>query len=378
MSHTTFNPNFQRAQRWVIKFGSALVTDGKSGVARARIERWCTEIAAACALGREIVVVSSGAVAAGMQRLGLKQRPQALQKLQAAAAIGQAGLIEVYENALCQQQLHAAMVLLTRQDFNHRQSYLNARNTLLSLLEMTQVIPIVNENDAIATEEMCFGDNDLLAAMVANLIEADLLVLMTDQKGLFEADPAIQPDAPLVEVARAEDQSLDVYAGVGGKLGRGGMKTKLRAARQAAHSGTMTLICDGQEPQAIARITTQKRPPGTILYPDHNKVAARKRWLLGQSECQGRIIVDAGAAKMLKHAGSSLLPVGVKTVEGEFGRGELVSCCDEEGNEIARGLVNYSAEEARLIAGSGSEQLLEKLGYGGAAELLHRDNLALV
>lgn len=377
MSAKAYQDSLPKARRWVIKFGSSLVTDEGQGVSRERIERWCAEIAAASKQGKEIVVVSSGAVAEGMKRLGLQQRPQALQKLQAAAAIGQAGLIEVYEGALSEQQFHAAMVLLTRQDFDHRQSYLNARSTLLSLVDMPQVIPIVNENDAVATEEICFGDNDLLAAMVANLIDADLLVLMTDQQGMFEADPTIKPDAPMVEIARAQDEALDGYAGVGGRLGRGGMQTKLRSARQAARSGTMTLICDGRQEQSISRIT--KAPhTGTLLYPDHSKVSARKRWLLGQSECRGRIIVDAGAVKVLKHGGSSLLPIGVKDVEGQFGRGELVGCCDEAGIEIARGLVNYSAEDARLIAGCRSDQLLDRLGYGGTAELLHRDNLALV
>lgn len=377
MSAETVQNSLRKSRRWVVKFGSSLVTDGGQGVSRERIERWCAEIATASESGKEIVIVSSGAVAAGMQRLGLRQRPYALQKLQAVAAIGQAGLIEVYEGALSKQQLHAAMVLLTRQDFNNRQSYLNARSTLLALMDMPQVIPIVNENDAVATEEMCFGDNDLLAAMVANLIEADVLVLMTDQLGMFEADPALKPGARMIEIARAQDEALDEYAGVGGRLGRGGMQTKLHAARQATHSGTMTLICDGRPDQAISQITA-KHHPGTLLYPDHNKVAARKRWLLGRSACRGRIIVDAGAAKVLKHGGSSLLPIGVKSVEGQFDRGELVSCCDEKGVEIARGLVNYSNDEAKLIAGCRSDQLLNKLGYGGTSELLHRDNLVLV
>lgn len=362
------------AKRWVCKFGTALVTNGAEGLYRKRIEGWCADIAEARKRGLEVVMVTSGAVAGGMQRLGLAERPKALDKLQAAAAVGQTAVMEAYESAFQKQNITAAMVLLTHRDITHRQSYLNARSTLRALMDM-DVVPVINENDTVATEEMCFGDNDLLAALVANLVEADTLILATDQKGLHKADPTTVPQASLVEVAAASDTHLDAFAGPSGTLGRGGMKTKLHAARQAARSGTLTVICDGRS-DLKALFTGQVR--GTALLPDDTKTTARKRWLLGRSDCQGTLTLDRGAVKKLQHGGSSLLPIGVSVVSGRFEKGDLVSCCDSKGVEIARGLVNYSATETELIAGGRSEEILERLGYGGAPELVHRDNLALV
>lgn len=364
-----------KATRWLFKIGSALITDGGAGLCRERIDLWCRDIAFAKNQGRESVIISSGAVAEGMVRLGLKRRPTALQALQATAAIGQAAVTEAYETALQKQGMHAAMVLLTKNDLLDRQSYLNARNTLQTLIDM-QVIPVVNENDTVATEEIRFGDNDFLASLVANLIEADILVLLTDQQGLHEADPRTTPDAPLIKQARASDLTLDKFAGPSGALGRGGMQTKLRAARQAASSGTLTIICDGRDPNMIRTLLTGQYE-GTALLPDETKLGARKRWFLGH-DCQGQLMLDEGAVQMLRHKGKSLLPVGVININGDFDRGALVSCCDRHQVEFARGLVNYSAAEARLIQGCRSEELPAKLGYGGQTELVHRNNLVLM
>lgn len=364
------------AKRWVCKFGSALVADDDSGLCQERIEAWCADIATARRNGCEVLVVTSGAVAGGMQRLGLSERPKALEKLQATAAVGQTAVMDAYESAFRKQNVTAAMVLLTHRDITERQSYLNARNTLRTLMKMN-VVPVINENDTVATEEMRLGDNDLLAALVANLIEADALALVTDQKGLHKANPRTNPDAPLIEIADASDTSLDVFAGPSGELGRGGMKTKLQAARQAARSGTLTIICDGRAPGTLSKLFAGQAG-GTTLLPDHTKTAAKKLWLLSRSDCRGGLVLDQGAVDKLRHGGSSLLPIGVSSVSGHFEKGDLISCCDAEGVEIARGLVNYSITEARLIVGRRSEEILERLGYGGAPELVHRDNLALI
>lgn len=366
----------QKPRRWVIKIGSALITGDGKGLDRERLGQWVDQIADLKALGEEVVVVSSGAVAEGMTRMGWVRRPSALFELQAAAAIGQMGLVQAWESCFQRRGLHTAQVLLTHDDLSDRRRYLNARSTLRALVSMG-VVPVVNENDAVANEELRFGDNDTLAALVANLVEADMLILLTDQDGLYESDPRTNPGASLVEHAAADDAALDAMAGGGGLLGQGGMQTKIRAARLAARSGSATMIANGRAERIIERLHKGERL-GTLLSPSQEPQAARKRWLAGQLQVRGRLVVDAGAARVLRESGSSLLAVGVKSVIGEFRRGELVACVTEDGREIARGLVNYSAGEARQISGRASREIESILGYVDEKELIHRDNLVLV
>ncbi|MEP5764576.1 MAG: glutamate 5-kinase [Halieaceae bacterium] len=366
---------FTRAQRWVIKVGSALLTNDGRGLDAAMIATLVTQMAQLRSSGREVVLVSSGAVAAGMVRLGWTRRPSALHDLQAAAAVGQMGLVQSYESAFQGYDLHTAQVLLGHDDISARDRYLNARSTLTTLLELG-VVPVVNENDTVVTDEIRFGDNDTLAALVANLIDADALLILTDQAGLFSADPRSHPDAELVVAASATDVGLEEMAGSGGALGRGGMLTKVRAARLAARSGSETLIADGREPDIIAKLAAGENH-GSWLQAGQAPVAARKQWLAGLMQSTGTLILDQGAVDVLSGSGRSLLPVGVKAVQGNFVRGDMVICTDPSGKEVARGLVNYSVAEARLIAGHASEKIEELLGYQGDAELIHRDNLVL-
>jgi glutamate 5-kinase len=363
-------------RRWVVKIGSSLLTNDGQGLAVAAISGWVEQIARLRQDGRQILLVSSGAVAEGMTRLGWKRRPHALHELQAAAAVGQMGLIQAYESRFQQFGLHTAQVLLTHEDLADRQRYLNARSTMRTLLGLG-VIPVVNENDTVTTEEIRFGDNDTLAALVANLIEADLLIFLTDQGGMYEGDPRQHPDARLIAEADAGDPKLESMASAsGGALGRGGMLTKVRAARRAARSGTMTLIAPGREPNILLRIA-ESELLGTRLYPSSAPLAARKQWLAGQLQVRGRLQLDAGATRVLCGAGRSLLPVGVVGIEGDFDRGDLVACIGDEGMEIARGLVNYSAAESRRIIGKPSNHIEAALGYVDEPELIHRDNLVL-
>ena len=364
-------------RRWVIKIGSALLTASGQGLDRQALGGWVDQMADWMEAGNEVILVSSGAVAEGMCRMGWNTRPDTLHELQAAAAIGQMGLVQAWESCFQRRGRHTAQVLVTHDDLSNRQRYLNARTTLLTLIELG-VIPVVNENDAVANDELRFGDNDTLAALVANLVEADLLVLLTDQEGLFEADPRINRDAKLIGQAMVDDPRLDTMAGKSaGGLGRGGMSTKLRAARLAARSGTATIIASGMEQQPLTKIATGAEI-GTLLIPSQEPDAARKRWLAGQLQAKGRLVLDAGAVKVLRESGRSLLAVGVKRVEGSFQRGEVVSCVDEGQREIARGLINFSSDEARKIQGQPSHRFEEILGYIDEDELIHRDNLVLV
>ena len=363
-------------KRWVIKIGSSLLTNDGQGLAVDAIDSWVEQMAALQKAGHQVLLVSSGAVAEGVARLGWKQRPHALHELQAAAAVGQMGLVQAYESRFQKYGLHTAQVLLTHEDLSNRQRYLNARSTLCTLLGLG-VIPIVNENDTVTTEEIRLGDNDTLAALVANLVEANLLVLLTDQAGLLDSDPRSNPDAGLIREAQAGDIQLEtVAAGSGGALGRGGMLTKVRAAARAARSGTLTLIASGKEEKVLQRIAANETL-GTRLYPASEPCTARKQWLAGQLQVRGRLLLDAGAVKVLRSAGSSLLPVGVTRVEGDFDRGDLVQCLDPEGNEVARGLVNYNAAESEKIIGQPSSEIEALLGYVDETELIHRDNLVL-
>lgn len=365
------------SRRWVVKIGSSLLTAAGRGLDHDRIAGWVTQVAALRNEGREIAVVSSGAVAEGLVRLGWKNRPQALNQLQAAASVGQMGLVEAYERQFQRHGLRTAQVLLTHDEVSSRRRYLNARSTLLTLLQLG-VIPVVNENDAVATEEIRLGDNDTLAAMTVNLIEADLLVILTDQAGMYEADPRHDPDAELIDTRAADDPELARMAGGGaGDLGRGGMRTKVEAAKQAARSGAATIIADGRADDILRRIAEGERL-GTLLTPGEQKVAARKRWIASQLQTRGRVRLDAGAARALRESGRSLLPIGITAVEGDFRRGDIVACIDPDGREIARGMANYDAREARALAGKNSDEIGSVLGYAGEPEFIHRDNSVIL
>lgn len=366
---------FPKASRWVIKVGSALLTDDGRGLDQSMISNLAAGMADLRAAGREVVLVSSGAVAAGMLRLGWNDRPHELHKLQAAAAVGQMGLVQSYESAFQEHGLHTAQVLLGHDDISARDRYLNARSTLTTLLDL-QVIPVVNENDTVVTDEIRFGDNDTLAAMVANLIDADVLLILTDRAGLYTADPGQDPSAELVEQAPAGDAVLEEMAGSGGRLGRGGMLTKVRAGRLAARSGTQTIIAHGREASVMKRLADGENL-GTWLQAGQAPLAARKQWLAGLVQSSGTLVLDDGAVDVLSQSGKSLLPVGVKAVDGDFVRGDMVICRDGQGREIARGLVNYNVDEARRIIGQASNRIEELLGYQGDPELIHRDNLVL-
>ncbi|AGA90112.1 glutamate 5-kinase [Thioflavicoccus mobilis 8321] len=366
-----------RTRCWVVKIGSALLTRNGQGLDRHVLEPWADQIAARRIGGDDLVLVSSGAVAEGMARMGWTRRPRALHELQAAAAIGQMGLVRAYEDCFAKRGLHTAQVLLTREDLADRRRYLNARSTLRALLKLG-VIPVVNENDTVATDELRFGDNDTLAALVANLIEAEVLVLLTDQEGLFDSDPRFNSEARLIGERRVDDSSLDLAAGESaGGLGRGGMVTKVRAARLAARSGTATVIAAGIGDQVLTRIG-HGEPIGTLLVPSQEPQTARKQWLAGQLQARGRVTLDDGAVRALRERGTSLLAVGVRAVEGRFKRGEVVACVDATGRQIARGLINYDADETARIMGQPSAHFEEILGYLVEPELIHRDNLVLL
>lgn len=365
------------AQRWVVKIGSALLTADGRGLDRSAMAVWVEQMVALRNAGVELVLVSSGAVAAGMSRLGWNNRPSAVHELQAAAAVGQMGLVQAWESSFAEHGRHTAQILLTHDDLSDRKRYLNARSTLRTLVELG-AIPVINENDTVVTDEIRFGDNDTLAALVANLVEADLLVILTDRDGMFDADPRHNPDAQLIFEARADDPALDAVAGgTGGALGRGGMQTKLRAARLAARSGAYTVIVGGRIERVLDRLKAGERL-GTLLAPERGLLAARKQWLAGHLQTRGTLVLDAGAVKALREDRKSLLPVGVKAVQGSFRRGEMVVCVGPDGAEIARGLANYSALEAQKIIGRPSDLIEKLLGYVDEPELVHRDNLILV
>lgn len=364
-----------QARRVVVKIGSALLTRDGQGLNRDGIATWAAQIARWRMHRIEAVLVTSGAVAAGMHRLGRTARPHALHELQAMAAIGQMGLVQIYESAFQRHGLHTAQVLLTHDDLSNRNRYLNSRSTLRTLLDLG-VIPVINENDTVATEEIRFGDNDTLAALVANLVEADLLLILTDQAGLYDRDPREHPQAQLIAEGDAGDDALLRMAGDAGKLGRGGMRSKLIAADKAARSGAATVIASGREEDVLTRVLAGEAL-GTYLKPAQSRLAARKQWLAGHMRVTGKLVIDTGAARVIREAGKSLLPVGVKAVTGTFTRGEIVACFDPQGQEVARGLVNYSSEEAASIIGQASDKIESILGYVGEPELIHRDNMVV-
>ena len=368
------------ARRIVIKVGSSLVTNEGRGLDEAAIGEWSRQLAALVrgdgGVPREVVMVSSGAIAEGMKRLGWATRPQEIHELQAAAAVGQMGLAQMYETKLREQGMGSAQVLLTHADLADRERYLNARSTLLTLLRLG-VVPVINENDTVVTDEIKFGDNDTLGALVANLVEADALVILTDQKGLYTADPRRDPAAQFVHEAKAGDPALEAMAGgAGSSIGKGGMITKILAAKRAAGSGASTVIAWGREPDVLVRLV-DGQALGTLLIAQTQKKQARKQWMADHLQLRGAVTVDAGAAAKLREEGKSLLPIGMTAVEGDFSRGDVIAVRDEAGAEIARGLANYAAAEARLLCRKPSSEFEKLLGYTAETEMVHRDNLVL-
>jgi glutamate 5-kinase len=364
------------ARRIVVKVGSSLVTNEGRGLDEQAIGEWCRQLSALVRDGREVIMVSSGAIAEGMKRLGWTTRPQELHELQAAAAVGQMGLAHMYETKLRENGLGSAQVLLTHADLADRERYLNARSTLLTLLTHG-VLPVINENDTVVNDEIKFGDNDTLGALVANLVEADALIILTDQKGLYTADPRRDPTATFVHEARAGDAKLEEMAGgAGSSIGKGGMITKILAAKRAAGSGASTVIAWGREPDALVRLT-QGEAIGTLLVAQTQKQQARKQWMADHLQLRGSVTIDDGAVSKLKGDGSSLLPIGMTSVDGDFSRGEVIAILDGQGQEVARGLANYAAAEARLLCRKPSSQMSELLGYAAEPEMVHRDNLVI-
>jgi len=365
----------KNSKRWVVKIGSALLTANGNGLDKEAIALWAEQIVHQLESGIEIIIVSSGAVAEGMSRLSWIERPNSVHGLQVAAAVGQTGLVQAYESQFQEYGRNTAQILLDHDDISNRERYLNVRNTLQELIKLG-VIPVINENDTVATDQIRFGDNDTLAALVANIIDADLLVILTDQDGLFDADPRKNPNANLVTNGNSQDESLLELAGSSGALGRGGMITKLKAAKLAARSGANTVIAGGRVNQILSRLS-EGEALGTMLMSDKEPIAARKQWLVGRLKVCGSLTLDLGASKMLTDHGKSLLPVGVLSIKGTFHKGDLVTCVDEKGLEVARGLVNYNSEESAKILGKSSETIADELGYCDAEELIHRDNLVL-
>ncbi len=371
------NARLRDSRRFVVKVGSALVTNEGAGLDREAIAHWAAQIAALRGAGKDVIMVSSGAIAEGMQRLGWRKRPQMMHDLQAAAAVGQMGLAQVYESCFREHGMRTAQVLLTHADLANRKRYLNARSTLRTLLALG-VIPVINENDTVVTDEIRFGDNDTLAALVTNLIEADCLIILTDQQGLHTDDPRRDPTATLVREGRAGDPALEAQAGGAGSLiGRGGMLTKVLAAKRAARSGAHTVIASGRESDVLLRLAAGESI-GTFLAAGTAPLAARKQWLADHVQVSGRLHLDAGAVRALEQDRKSLLPIGVKGVDGEFERGAVVGCLAPDGREIARGLVNYGSTESRRIIGRTSADIEAVLGYMDEPELIHRDNLVLI
>ena len=376
MTKTTTSSVLRKAKRVVIKVGSSLVTNEGRGLDEEAIGEWCRQIANLMRDGREVIMVSSGAIAEGMKRLGWTVRPKAIQELQAAAAVGQMGLAQMYETKLRLNELGSAQVLLTHADLADRERYLNARSTLLTLLKLG-VVPVINENDTVVNDEIKFGDNDTLGALVANLVDADALIILTDQKGLFTADPRKDSKAQFVSEAKAGDPELERMAGgAGSSIGRGGMLTKILAAKRAAGSGASTVIAWGRERDALIRLSAGESI-GTLLVAQTQKTQARKQWIADHLQMRGAVVVDDGAVAKLRDGGKSLLPIGMLQVDGDFSRGDVIAVLDSGGMEIARGLANYASAEARMICRKPSSEIERLLGYAAEPEMVHRDNLVI-
>lgn len=367
---------FKKPACWVIKIGSAILTNDGKGLDTQAIQHWVDDIAYLRANGHQVLLVSSGSIAEGMTRLGWQKRPNQVDMLQAAAAVGQMGLVHAYQSAFNQHQTQTAQILLTADDLSNRERYLNARAALRKMLKLG-VVPIINENDTVITDEIRFGDNDTLSALVANLVEADLLVILTDQKGLFDADPRKNAQAKQIFTASAEDESLLELAGEGGALGRGGMITKVKAGKLAARSGSHTLIAAGREDKILSNIYKGEHT-GTLLLAKSKPLVARKQWIAGQLSPKGKLILDNGAVSAITEKGKSLLPIGIVKISGEFGRGEVVDCLNTKGNLIAKGLVNYNSEQAKEMLQHSSKALKEKNVISGEEEMIHRDHLVIL
>ena len=375
--HASMNSVIQNAKRLIIKVGSSLVTNDGKGLDHTAIAKWAEQIAQLRAMGKEVVLVSSGAIAEGMQRLGFEKRPTGIHELQACAAVGQMGLAQIYETSFRAHQLGTAQVLLTHADLADRERYLNARSTLFTLLKFC-VIPIINENDTVVTDEIKFGDNDTLGALVANLIEGDALIILTDQRGLYTADPRRDPQARFVDEAKAGDPALEAMAGGAGTgIGRGGMLTKILAAKRAATSGAHTVIAWGREEQVLSRLASGEMI-GTQLTAQTAQLTARKQWMADHLQTAGSVILDDGAVQVLTAHGKSLLPIGVVEVGGDFGRGDVITCLDGQGRALARGITNYASSEARRILRRPSSEIESILGFVEEPELIHRDNMVLL
>ncbi|QBZ82323.1 Glutamate 5-kinase [Hydrogenovibrio crunogenus] len=367
----------QKSRRWVVKIGSALLTNDGRGLNKEAMAQWVSQMVALRQKGIELVIVSSGSVAEGMQRLGWSKRPSELNELQAAAAVGQMGLVQAYESEFAKNGIHTAQILMTHDDLSNRARYLNASNTIQTLLEHG-VVPVINENDTVVTDEIRFGDNDTLAALTANLVSADVLVILTDQNGLYNDNPRTNPNAELISEAQVSRKDIEAMASSeGGSLGKGGMYTKVMAAKRAARSGTATFIASGREDNVLPRLLAGESL-GTLLIPDLEPLTAKKRWLAGHLQAKGQLVLDEGAVKALQSSGKSLLPIGVKDMSGEFQRGEMVICVNEKNQEVARGLVNYPFFETQKIMGHPSSEISQLLGYSDGEFLIHCDNLVLV
>lgn len=366
----------QKSRRWVVKIGSALLTNDGRGLNKEAMAQWVSQMVSLRQRGIELVIVSSGSVAEGMQRLGWTKRPSELNELQAAAAVGQMGLVQAYESEFAKNGIHTAQILMTHDDLSNRARYLNASNTIQTLLEHG-VVPVINENDTVVTDEIRFGDNDTLAALTANLVSADVLVILTDQNGLYNDNPRTNPNAELISEAQVSRKDIEAMASSeGGSLGKGGMYTKVMAAKRAARSGTATFIASGREDNVLPRLL-EGESLGTLLIPDLEPLTAKKRWLAGHLQAKGQLVLDEGAVKALQSSGKSLLPIGVKDMSGEFQRGEMVVCVNEKNQEVARGLVNYPFFETQKIMGHSSSEINQILGYSDGEFLIHCDNLVL-
>ncbi len=366
----------KNTKRWVIKIGSALLTDDGQGLNKVALAQWVAQMVTLKQQGVEVVLVSSGSIAEGMKRLGWTSRPSALNELQAAASVGQMGLIQAYESQFAEFSIQSAQILMTHDDLSNRKRYLNVKNTIETLLEYS-VVPIINENDAVVTDEICFGDNDTLGALTANLISADVMVILTDQNGLYDDNPRQNPHAQLISEAHVSRKDIEAMASPeGGALGKGGMYTKVMAAKRAARSGTATLIASGREPDILPKLF-KGEAFGTLLVPDLEPLTARQQWLAGHLQAKGTLVLDKGAVEMIQSSGKSLLPIGVKSQRGSFQRGEMVVCYDESGHEVARGLINYPANESAKLLGQPNSQIEPILGYIDDESLIHRDNLVL-
>ena len=366
----------KNTKRWVIKIGSALLTDDGQGLNKSALAQWVSQMVTLKQQGIEVVLVSSGSIAEGMKRLGWTSRPSALNELQAAASVGQMGLIQAYESQFAEFNIQSAQILMTHDDLSNRKRYLNVKNTIETLLEYG-VVPIINENDAVVTDEICFGDNDTLGALTANLISADVMVILTDQQGLYNDNPRENPNAQLISEAQVSRKDIEAMASPeGGALGKGGMYTKVMAAKRAARSGTATLIASGRESDILPKLF-RGESFGTLLIPDLEPLTARQQWLAGHLQVKGTLVLDSGAIEMIRLSGKSLLPIGVKSQRGLFQRGEMVVCYDESGHEVARGLINYPANESAKLLGQPSNQIESILGYIDDESLIHRDNLVL-